>query len=146
MRFRWKKWKSEKTPRHWHATGEGETKEKPDRPGDYYVSFTSGEFSQYYLPLAAGNNVIRFRARGKGSVSMVVLNYTKHPDPEARGLLQLRDIPPAQPTFKLTSEWTEHKLHRESLGKAGEKISIRFICGKDSAVELDDICVSPQER
>ena len=108
--FRWKKWKSEKTPRHWHATGEGETKEKPDRPGDYYVSFTSGEFSQYYLPLAAGNNVIRFRARGKGSV------------------------------------WTEHKLHRESLGKADEKISIRFICGKDSAVELDDICVSPQGR
>ena len=142
---RWKKWKSEKTPRHWRANGEGETKEHPDRPGDYYVSFTSGELSQYYLPISAGNNVIRFRARGRGAVSMVVLNYTRHPDPEAKGLLQLRDIPPAQPTFSLTPEWTEHRLYRKSLGKADEKISIRFLCGKDSQVEIDDVCVSPCE-
>ena len=143
--FRWKKWRSVKTPRHWHATGAGETKEHPDSQGDYYVSFSSGEFSQYYVPVAAGDNVIRFRARGRGTVSMVVVNYTKHPDPEAQGLLQLRDIAPAQPTFNLTPEWTEHKLQRKSLGKADEKISIRFLCGKDSVVELDDICVSPCE-
>ena len=144
--FRWKKWKSEKTPRHWSATGEGETKENPERPGDYYVSFTSGELSQYYLPIAAGNNVIRFRARGSGTMSMVLLNYTKHPDSEARRYLQLDEIPPTQPKFALTPEWTEHRLYRKSLGKADERISIRFICGKDSTVEIDDVCVSPCEK
>ena len=143
--FRWKKWKSEKTPKHWHASGVGETKEHPGCPGDSYVSFESGEVSQYYMPLAAGNNRIRFRARGRGKVEMVILNYTKHPDPEARGLLQLRDIPVAQPSFSLTPEWQERTLFRRSLGRQDEKISVRFICGRDSLVELDDVYVSPCE-
>ena len=142
---RWKKWRSEKTPKHWHANGVGETREHPGRPGDSYVSFESGEVSQYYLPIAAGNNRITFRSRGRGKVSMVVLNYTKHPDPEARGLLQLREMKPDQPTFDLTPEWTEHTLYRRSLGRKDEKISVRFICGKDSLVELDDVYVSPCE-
>ena len=143
--LRWKKWKSEKVPRHWSANGEGETKEHPDRPGDVYVSFTSGELSQYYLPIAAGNNRITFRARGKGTVSMVVLNYVNYTDPGAKGYQQLRDIPPSQPTFKLTPEWTEHTLYRRSLGRDSERISIRFACGKDSVVELDDIYAAPCE-
>jgi hypothetical protein len=143
--FRWKKWRSEKVPRHWSATGVGETKEHPQNKGDYYLSFSSGEVSQYFFPVSAGNNRLKFRARGKGKLRLVLLNYTNHPDTAVRGYLQVKDYPPTQPVVELSQDWKEYSFDRKSLGVDSERISVRFICSKDSTVELDDIYMSPSK-
>ena len=143
--FRWKRWKSEMTPVGWSATAEGETKEHEGATGNRYLSFTDGNVVQYYEPFAAGNNRIRFRARGKGKVSMLILNYTKHPDPNAKGLLQLKELAAIAPAFDLTPEWKTYSVERRSLGKADEKIVMRFTADKSSSVDLDDVVVSPVE-
>jgi len=143
--FRWKRWKSEKTAVGWSSNAVGETKEHPEAKGNHYLSFTDGDVVQYYEPFAAGNNRIRFRARGTGKVSMLLYNYTKHPDPNAGGLLQLREYPAEGPVFELTPEWKAYSVERKSLGVADEKMVVRFTADKASTVELDDVVVSPCE-
>ena len=143
--FRWKRWTSERTPKGWGCTGAGETKEHADKPGDFYVSFSDGELSQWYRPFAAGNNRLTFRARGKGAIDMVLYNYVQHPDPNARGSLQLSEYAPSQPRFVLTSDWQTFTAERKSLGKPTEQISVRFICGKDTTAEIDDVYMTPCE-
>ena len=143
--FRWKKWKSEKTAKGWSCSGEGETKEHPDKPGDFYVSFSGGELVQWYRPFAAGNNRLTFRARGTGAVDMVLYNYVQHPNPQAGGSLQLSEYKPSQPHFVLTPEWKTYTAERKSLGKPTEQVSVRFICGKDTVAEIDDVYMTPCE-
>lgn len=139
---KWADWKSVDFPRDWYCAADGELVENPAAKGDWCVRYTKGRLGQFYIPQAKGKYRASFRLRGKGTCSCSTVNYADYP-PDA-GMKGYRHLGGGQPLHvKLTPEWKTYTLDFSSFGEKAERISVNFDAGKESAVDLDDVYITP---
>ena len=141
------RWKScpidSKVPARWNCNGAASVREHADGSGNWYVTLSSGSLSQYYLPLAAGNVRIRFRARGTGRLSLRLSNYESYEDKTIPGYRSLKELPTETPSFALSPEWKDFVVSRRALGRSTERISVDFSVRPGSSADIDDVYVVP---
>ena len=144
---RFSAWKSPMMPKEWglDAGAEATYQPKAGNDKDWYVTLRKGALCQYFLPQAKGKAKITFRAKGKGRLGLVILNYVNNTEPGAKGYQQLRELKPSQPWFDLADEWQTFTCERETLGKPTERVSIRFVLANGSTADVDDCLVYPVE-
>ena len=99
--------------------------------------------SQYYVSDAPGRVRISFRMRGKGRVGLWTCLYTDNP-PGVNGYAQRKDTARTE-TFEAAAEWKTFAVDREKKGMKTERLAVRFTSAKESAIDLDDVVVSPME-
>lgn len=131
-------------PRNWY--GRNLRGEYLEEGGNHFVRLMPGKdsfISQYYVSDAPGKVRISFRIRGSGKVALWTALYTDN-DAGKKGY-RLQPKSERHEVFAASSEWKTFSVVREKNGLPTERLAVRFTPQKDSAVDLDDVYVSPME-
>ncbi len=146
--YQWKKFTfpegSDLVPKIWYG---GELRgEYLEESGNHFLRLLPGSdsfVSQYYVSDAPGKVRISFRIRGSGKVALWTALYTDN-DAGKKGY-RLQPKSERHEVFAASSEWKTFSVVREKNGLPTERLAVRFTPQKDSAVDLDDVYVSPME-
>ena len=146
--YQWKKFTfpegSDLVPKIWYG---GELRgEYLEESGNHFLRLLPGSdsfVSQYYISDAPGKVRISFRIRGSGKVALWTALYTNNPS--GRNGYAIQKGTERHQLFEAGSEWKTYTVDREKNGLKTERLSVRFTPTKDSAIDLDDVYVSPIE-
>lgn len=116
---------------------------------DWYLSLRNPDgkvessVRQYFFFDGAAKLKATFKARGKGSVTLLTLTYALTPDKKNYTAV---DGTGQYQTFKVTEDWqTFTGFAEKKTALPADRVMFRFLCDKGSQIDLDDVLVTPCE-
>ena len=135
---------SDLVPGNWH--GKRLRGEYLEEDGNHFVRLLPGKdslLSQYYVSDAPGKVRISFRIRGSGKMAMWTALYTDNP-PKMLGY-KFQKGSGKWEEFPAGPEWKTFSVVREKKGLPTERMAVHLMARDNSAIDIDDVFVSPIE-